>query len=1024
MHDDSRLIEQRLERAVRQRIRPALYGATVPLDIEVWHAPGEPVPFAEAVTADFKPAAVGDSWGPPWGTSWFRLTGRVPKEWASSGQPNVSVEAVVDLGFAGDWAGFQAEGLAYTPNGDPIKALNPDNTYLPLSEREAAGEADFQVYVEAAANPTVIAWPDFAPTKYGDKETAGNEPLYTLKRAELAVLHTDVWNLLLDIAVLNELRAELPTDLPRRHEILRALERALDALDYDDIPGSAALAREQLAPVLAKPAYASAHRIYAVGHAHIDSAWLWPLRETVRKVARTVCNVATLAADHPDFKFAFSQAQQHAWMRDHHPKVWERLKAAVQSGHVIPIGGMWVESDTNMPGGEAMARQFVHGKRFFLEEYGIETKVVWLPDSFGYSAALPQLVKLSGHDWFLTQKISWNQTNKFPHHTFWWEGIDGTRVFTHFPPADTYNGRLTGQELAHAQRNFQDKGRGTCSLLPFGHGDGGGGPTREMLGRAARLADLESSPVVRIEHPERFFEQAHAEYPDAPVWVGELYLELHRATYTSQAKTKQGNRRSEHLLREAELWCATAAVAGKLEYPYADLDRIWKAVLLNQFHDILPGSSIRWVHREAEETYARLAVELEQIIERAQRALVGEGDQQVVFNAAPHARAGVPALGAAVRSESTAASGEDSRRTVTVDEGAADGIVLDNGLVRVTIDGRGLLTSVYDIEGQREAIAPGAAGNLLQLHVDTPNLWDAWDVDPFYRNKVTDLTDVESVEVTSATPEEAAVRVTRAFSASRIVQTIRLRAGERRVLIDNEIDWHEKEKFLKAAFPLDVRADQSASETQFGHVFRPTHTNTSWENAKFEICAHRWIHVGEPGYGHAVVNNSTYGHDVTRDVRPDGGTTTTVRLSLLRAPRVPDPVTDQGVHHLSYALVPGASIAEAIEEGYRINLPERVVSGGSGVEPLVAVDNSAVVVEAVKLADDESGDVVVRLYESRGGRATARLRPSFELAAAQETDLLERPVEDSGGVQRDGDGVELAFRPFQIRTLRLTPASR
>ncbi|HZC26856.1 MAG TPA: glycoside hydrolase family 38 C-terminal domain-containing protein, partial [Actinopolymorphaceae bacterium] len=836
MHDDQRLVEARLERAVRQRIRPALYGETVQLDIEVWHAPGEPVPVGEAVGADYKPATLGETWGPPWGTSWFRLTGRVPEEWDGR-----RVEAVVDLGFGGG-PGFSAEGLAYTPDGDPIKGLNPDNIYVPLAgpasgdasdAGTAKGGATFQIYVEAAANPTVIGWPDFAPTKLGDKETAGTEPMYEIRRAELAVFHADVWDLLRDIEVLDDLRKQLPADLPRRFEILRALERALDALDYDDIPRSAAAAREQLAAVLAKPAYASAHQISAVGHAHIDSAWLWPLRETVRKVARTVSNVATLAADHPDFRFAFSQAQQHAWMKDHHPKVWQRLKDAVASGHVIPIGGMWVESDTNMPGGEAMARQFVHGKRFFLDEYGIETDTVWLPDSFGYSAGLPQLVKLSGHQWFLTQKISWNQTNKFPHHTFWWEGIDGTRVFTHFPPADTYNGQLTGWELAHAQRNYQDKGGGTRSLLPFGHGDGGGGPTREMLGRADRLADLESSPKVSIEHPARFFEQAHDEYPNAPVWVGELYLELHRATYTSQAKTKQGNRRSEHLLREAELWSAAAAVAGRSDYPYDDLDRIWKAVLLNQFHDILPGSSIHWVHREAEETYARLAVELDAIIARAQQALAGEGTATVVFNAAPHDRGGVPAMGAATRGRSHAPA-------VTVSE---DGprIVLDNGLVRVTVDERGLLTSVYEIESQREALAPGAAGNLLQLHVDTPNLWDAWDVDPFYRNKVTDLVDVDSIEVVGNSPEEAVVEVTRSFSSSTVLQRIRVHAGECQVTIDNEIDWHEKEKFLKAAFPLDVHADRSAAETQFGHLFRPTHNNTSWENAKFEICAHRFL---------------------------------------------------------------------------------------------------------------------------------------------------------------------------------------
>ncbi|GAB3419498.1 alpha-mannosidase [Flindersiella endophytica] len=1031
MHDDRSLVENRLARALRQRIQPALYGDTVQLDIEIWRTPGEPVPVADALAADYKPASLGDVWGAPWGTAWFRLTGQIPQEW--DGRP---VEAVIDLGFGGG-PGFSAEGLAYTKDGEPIKGLSPDNHYVPVSGLNsggvngtaaalATGGESYQIYVEAAANPTVIEWPDFAPNKYGDKETAGDEPIYDIRRADLALVNVEVWHLLRDIEVLQGLMKTLSNELPRRAEILRGLERALDALDYDDIAGTAGEAREQLAPLLDKPAYASAHQISAVGHAHIDSAWLWPLRETVRKVARTVSNVTALAKDNPGFRFAFSQAQQHAWMKEHHPKVWKRLKEGVENEQVIPIGGMWVESDTNMPGGEAMARQFVHGKRFFLDEYGIETDVVWLPDSFGYSAAMPQLVKLSNSTYFLTQKISWNQTNKFPHHTFWWEGIDGTKVFTHFPPADTYNGMVTAEELERAQRQYADKGGGTLSLLPFGHGDGGGGPTREMLARAERFSDLESAPKVRIEHPKDFFDAARAEY-NAPVWLGELYLELHRATYTSQAKTKQGNRRSEHLLREAELWSTAAAVAGKLDYPYDDLDRIWKAVLLNQFHDILPGSSIHWVHREAEETYARLAVELEEIIGKAQKALAGDGDETIVFNATPFDLHGVPALGAAVAHGSHAPKVSASK--------AGGTILVDNGLIRVTIDERGLLTSVYEIESEREAIAPGQAGNLLQLHVDTPNLWDAWDVDPFYRNKVTDLVDVDSIEIVSSTDEEAVVEIKRSFSSSTIKQTLTVRSGQCQVNVDNEIDWHEKEKFLKAAFPLDVRADRSASETQFGHLYRDTHTNTSWEAAKFEICAHRWIHVAEPGYGHAIVNNSTYGHDVTREAREDGGTTTTVRLSLLRAPRVPDPVTDQGEHKLSYALVPGAGIPEAVEEGYRINLPARHLTGAQGVEPLVEIDNPAVVVEAVKLSDDRDGDVVVRLYEAHGGRARARLTTSFDLGTVVETDLLERPLLASDGqptgiasngraerIDVNDGGVDLALRPFQVLTLRLKRA--
>jgi alpha-mannosidase len=717
----------------------------------------------------------------------------------------------------------------------------------------------------------------------GDTATAGDAPLYRLTRADLAVFDETVYDLAVDLDVLIDLMRQQPMDSPRRWEILRACERALDVLDLHDVGATAAGARKELEAVLAVRAPANAHHIYAVGHAHIDSAWLWPLRETVRKVARTATSVVSLMDDHPELIFGMSQAQQLAWIKEHRPEVYRRVREKVAAGRFVPIGGMWVEADTNMPGGEALARQFSHGKRFFLDEFGIETTEVWLPDSFGYTAALPQLIALSGSRWFLSQKLSWNEANKFPHHTFWWEGLDGTRIYTHFPPVDTYNVAFHGEQLAHAVANFEEKGVASRSLAPFGYGDGGGGPTREMLARAERLADLDGSPRVRIATPAEFFTDAHAEYPHAPVWVGEMYLELHRGTYTSQAKTKQGNRRSEHLLREAELWAATAAVRTGAQYPYERLDRLWKTVLLHQFHDILPGSSIAWVHREARDTYAAVARELTGIIDTAQRALAGDGDGTVVFNGAPHHRDGVPAGGAVpawgTPADPTSVTGHDG------------GFVLDDGVLRVTVDARGLVTSVVELDTGRDAVAPGAVANLLQLHRDHPANWDAWDVQHYYRRTVTDLTDVEDLRA-----DGDAVVVSRSCGESTVEQRLTLDGGA--LHVETTVDWNESEKILKVAFPLDVRADRSASETQFGHVYRPTHTNTSWDAAKFEICAHRFLHVGEAGWGAAVVNDSTYGHDVTSTVRDDGGTTTVVRLSLLRAPRFPDPETDKGVHRV------------------------------------------------------------------------------------------------------------------------------
>ncbi|QHK21658.1 alpha-mannosidase [Pseudarthrobacter psychrotolerans] len=1008
MHDDRRITEVRLDRFVRERIIPAVYTRTVPLNLSSWDAPGEPVSVMEALRNNFEPQEHGAAWGKPWGTKWLRLQGDVPEAWGTG--PDTAVEIVVDLGFINEAPGFQCEGIAWRPDGTIIKAISPRNQYIPLKLLGSGMSVDF--YVEAAANPDMAQGWTFAATPYGDKATAGTAPQYRLGRIAIAELNQTVWELQQDIWTLAGLMHELPPEQPRRHEILRALERMMDRMDPDDVPGTAAAGRAALAEVLSRPAYASAHQLVATGHAHIDSAWLWPVRETIRKCARTFSNVVALMDEDPGFVFSCSSAQQLAWMKEFYPELFGRIREKVKAGQFVPVGGMWVESDTNMPGGEAMARQFIEGKNFFLDEFGVECREAWLPDSFGYSAALPQIVKSAGSRWFLTQKISWNQVNRMPHHTFNWEGIDGTRLFTHFPPVDTYNAELNGRELAHAERNFRDHGRGNTSLVPFGYGDGGGGPTREMLAAASRTADLEGSPRVRVGSAESFFTRAEEEYSSLPVWVGEMYLELHRGTYTSQAQTKRGNRRSEHLLREAELWCATAAVRGtdSFEYPAAELKRLWRLVLLQQFHDILPGSSIAWVHQDAERNYAAISASLESLIGQAAAALLGKGSRTFLLNAAPHARNGVPALAAA----------EPSPAGQPVQATAADGgYVLDNGIIRAVLDADGLLASLTDYATGREAIAPGARGNLLELHRDTPNQWDAWDIDEFYRRNVTALTAVQAIRLEHAGPS-AVVVVDRVAGSSPVTQRITLDAGSGSLTITTAVEWQESEKLLKLGFPLDVRADSSASETQFGHVFRPTHVNTSWEAAKFEICAHRWIHVAEPGYGVAISNAATYGHDVTRSVRDsDGGTTTSVRLSLLRAPKFPDPTADRGHQELTVTIRPGAGIAEAVEEGYRTNLVPRLVTGARGAEPLFSVDNPALVIEAVKLAEDGSGDVVVRLYESLGQRSAGVLTANFPVKDVQATDLLERATDAPGVKPASAHGaVELSLRPFQLVTLR------
>lgn len=1007
MHDDRALVEKRLRRALDERIRPAIYGPACPLAVSAWEVDGPPVPVAAGLAGDYQPTGVGEAWGPPWSTTWFQLSGTVPAPWAGE-----QVEAVVDLGGGIDHPGFSCEGLVYSEEGVELKGLTDRSLYVPAP---AAGPVRF--YVEAAANPRVSG----VGTPLGDPATAGRQPLYRLRRAELAVFHRPVWDLVIDTEVLAGLMAELATDDPRRHLVLRALERMLDRLDLGDVAGTATDAAKELAGVLAQPAVPSAHHISAVGNAHIDSAWLWPLRETHRKVQRTVANALALADSEPGYLFAFSQAQQLAWLKEDRPGLYERLRAAVAAGRVVPVGGLWVEPDGNLPSGEALARQMIYGKRFFMEEFGVETREVWLPDSFGYSAAIPQLARLAGNRWMLTQKLSWNQTNRFPHHTFWWEGIDGSRLFTHFPPVDSYNAELTPAELAHATRNYAEHGRGGRSLVPFGYGDGGGGPTREMLAAARRVADLEGMPRVTVESPAAFFQRAEVEYPDAPVWSGELYLELHRGTFTTQARVKRANRRCEQLLHEAELWAATATLRTGADYPYDLLEELWKQVLLLQFHDILPGTSIAWVYQDAERMYAEVADRATQVVDAALAALAGAGEEgegsTVRFNAAPHARDGVPAFGA------SAAPAPAAPPATVKGPDDAGGFLLDNGLLRVRLDAAGLVTSVTDLVAEREALAPGATGNLLQLHPDLPNYWDAWDVERFYRNTHVDLADAESVTAAEAGPVRAAVRVVRRFGSSLVEETLSVDAGARALRVETVVDWHEQEKFLKVAWPLDVHAGVATSEIQFGHVQRPTHSNTSWDAARFEVPSHRWVHVGEAGYGVAITNTATYGHDVTRTTRPDGGTTTTLRLSLLRGPRFPDPGADQGQHRFSYLLHPGASVADAVREGYRTNLRLREVKGRVVPEPVVAVDGDQAVVETVKLADDRSGDLVVRLYESLGGQARTVLRPGFTAADVVEVDLLERPVQRGTAVAALRDGqVPLRLRPFQIVTLRLRAA--
>ena len=990
MADDLGSIRQFLKTVVR----PAVYGRRAPLEVSAHHLHGEPVPASEAVRRPFTPFEVGDSWGAMWDTTWFRFRGSIPDSWAGA-----EVVALVHLG--GDqMVGFTAEGQVWDTGLRPVQGLHHRHREFVLTP-DARGDEPVEFFVEAAANPIppwlLADWPLLMPDYLG-------APLYTLQTAELAVPDRSVEGLFLNMQILVELATHDPE---RSEEIVRMLDKAQGIIDPRDVSASVDPAHDMLAPLLDQPT-SSANTVVAVGHAHIDCAWLWPLRETRRKCARTFSNQLRLLERYPEHRFACSQAVQYQWMKDEYPDLYQQIVDQVRSERWEPVGGMWVEPDTNIPSGESLVRQLVYGKRFFAEEFGVETHELWIPDVFGYSAALPQIAREAGVTSFITQKMSWNDTNPFPHTSFWWEGHDGSRLLAHFPPANTYNGDFSVAEVAAGLDGGLGPEGNSLNLYPFGYGDGGGGPNHTMLERFRRVTDLNGLPRVQIGSVAQFLERLGQEADDFPVWVGELYLEAHRATLTTHADVKLANRRAEEALRAAELW----SVASSLDRR-SDLDRAWKLLLLHQFHDILPGSSIHWVYEDTAREHAEVLGIADSVISDAQ-AVVAGGDGAgglVAFNPSSTDRTEVvelpdgslalvsaPACGwSTVSLDRSLGHGEQ----VTMGEGW-----MDNGLLRVEWDDDGLLTSVWDIVAGRQVLADDERGNLFQLHDDYPRAFDAWDVDRTYLEQVSNLVVVDSIEVVERHPLRGGVRFIRSFGASTITQVMRLAAGARRLEFHTDVEWHERHRFLKVAFPVSVRSTRATYEIQHGHLERPTIAHTSWDEARFEVCGHRWADLSEPGYGVALLNESKYGYDIQGH---------TIRLSLLRGPGFPDSEADQGSHHFAYALLAHEGDlrdAGVIADAEHFNLPLSLIAG-QGEGRVVSVDRPGVSVEAVKWAD-RSDAVVVRLCEVWGSRGPVRVKLHRPFVSVDRTDLLERPV--SQLVSHDGT-VELELRPFELVTL-------
>jgi alpha-mannosidase len=909
----------------------------------------------------------------------------------------------------------------------------------------------------------------------------------------------------------------MPDSALERHRLLEALNAAYNMLDLRESWQSDRFARsahraldylQQLLPVGGqnlddRPEFASSStddrrqpvlendvagnsalgtpEVIATGHAHLDVAWLWPLWRTQQKVAHTVANALHLMERYPEYRFSMSQPQVYAFLKHDDPELYARLKQRVADGRFEPVGMMWLEVDCNIASGESLVRQLAFGARFFAQEFGEFGEinhVVWLPDVFGYSAALPQLMRLCGISCFMTTKISWNQFNRTPVDTFRWRGIDGSEVLAHFvtatdapvrhsadPQSYTYNGMMTAGEVAGLWNHYRQKDINGELLYIYGYGDGGGGPTEEMLEAARVFAGLLAFPGVAPGRVDEYFRRLYARVwddPRLPAWVGELYLEYHRGTYTGQARNKQANRASELLYREAEWLNAWATTLGGPNRQ-ARLNEGWQLILLNQFHDILPGSSIAPVYEDSRAQYDEVRSIGDEVRDAASGAIVTsrgvEHDESsadatgsetpptpaqeglVVFNSLPWDRSeavcipldgnGQPSgAGAAGQVVEQSQGGRALLLEVDVPsygysvvsptfggslpESLAVGrSFIQNSELRLELDDAGEIASLYDLKHEREVIAAGARGNRLVAYEDRPLNWDAWDVDIFYEEKPYPVQDITGWKVVEEGPVRASIEIVRRLGNSTIKQRISLWRTGRRVDFVTEVEWQERQTLLRALFPLCLNAASATCEIQFGAVERPTHRNTSWDWARFEVCAHRWVDLAEGDYGVALLNDGKYGHSLHDNV---------LGLSLLKGAVFPDPDADRGLHRFTYSLLPHAGdwrAGQVVRRAYELNAPLRAarLQGRSAGERMsfLSADCDHVIVETVKVAEDGDG-LVVRLYEAHNMRGPVTLRFARPVAGAEEVDLLERTV---GAVDVEGDTVRFAVRPFEIKTLRV-----
>ncbi len=975
----------RIDRTL-SRLPANAYRPLAELTVEAWTTP-EPVPYAKRESGEHKTLAVGDVWGKLWDCGWFHLTGTVPAE--AAGLDIVLLIDVSGEALVVDENGLPVQGLTSLSSSFDYSLGRPGKHVFPLANPSLGGET-IDLWMDAGTNDL-----------FGVLQNGG-----TLKEAQIAVRQPETLALCYDCDVLRGLLDHVPAQSARHAQVRQALYDA--ALILNTITEETAkAARARLAPELAKQGGDPSLTISAVGHAHIDLAWLWPLRETIRKGARTFATALRMMERYPDYVFGASQPQLFQWMKDFYPSLYAQIKERVAEGRWEVQGGMWVEPDANVPSGEALVRQILYGKRFFRAEFGVDVQSLWMPDVFGYSGSLPQIIAQAGMPYFMTQKLSWSEFNVHPHHTFQWEGIDGSRVLVHMPPEGTYNSSAAPLALARAEENYLDKAVSDRVLVLFGIGDGGGGPGEEHLERLAREHNLSGLPPVVQEPSSVFFERLNVNADKYAVWRGELYLEKHQGTLTTQARNKRANRTLEIALRECELSCVRAGEA----YPTEALDRIWKEMLLLQFHDILPGSSITRVYDESLPRYAALLAEVAALTAAADLIWLGEGTALTATNSLSWPRrewvqaggqwyaAEVPALAAARLPDAPA----DDFAPPTASE-----TLLENEHLRAEFAGNGDLISVYDKDNSREVLRPGEIGNALAVYTDGG---DAWDFAPDYAEVAPAPCPVTASEAWTDGPC-AALRQTRKFGDSTLTQTITLLSGSRQLTFQTHADWRENGKMLRTSFPVAVLADTARCEIQFGNIARPTTRNTTWDAAKDEVCGHKWVDLSERGYGVALLNDCKYGHKVHGTV---------LDLNLLRSTGGPDPVADRAEHEFTYALLPHAGdYAEGgvVRAAYELNMPLRVVSASSSSAlsgSLLTVSAENVIVEAVKKAED-SDALIVRLYESHAASARVTVQFGSPIASAARVDLLE---ENDAPLTVTENMMVLDMKPFEIVTLKV-----